>query len=131
MSMLRIVPETWELDGDDARETLLRARAACTLVRDSFVRFRAADGFSHARSLAFLVSLVLVQGVIGLVGLASSLGEDGLERDDRRGPSARSRPDRWGGRSPTRCSRRRSTGSSGKWVALVFGLSARSSPARR
>ena len=39
------------------------------------MRFRAADGFSHARSLAFVTSLLLVQGVIVLVGLAAALGD--------------------------------------------------------
>jgi YihY family inner membrane protein len=45
------------------------------LVRDAFKRLRAADGFSHARSLAFATGLVLVQGIIAVVGLASALGE--------------------------------------------------------
>jgi YihY family inner membrane protein len=48
------------------------------LVRDAFVRFRASDGFSHARSLAFVTSLLLVQGVILLVGLAAWLGDTDL-----------------------------------------------------
>jgi len=48
------------------------------LARDAFVRFRAADGFSHARSLAFVTSLLHVQGVILLVGLAASLGDTDL-----------------------------------------------------
>ncbi len=42
------------------------------------MRFRASDGFSHARSLAFVTSLLLVQGVILLVGLAASLGDTDL-----------------------------------------------------
>ena len=74
MSVARLVPETWELSGDDARETLRRTGRK-QLVRDAFVRFRAADGFSHARSLAFVTSLLLVQGVILLVGLAAALGD--------------------------------------------------------
>jgi YihY family inner membrane protein len=74
MSVAQLVPETWELTSDDARETLARTGRR-QLVRDSFVRFRAADGFSHARSLAFVISLVLVQGVILLVGLAAALGD--------------------------------------------------------
>jgi uncharacterized BrkB/YihY/UPF0761 family membrane protein len=36
---------------------------------------RAADGFSHARSLAFAIALVLLEGIIGVVGVASALGE--------------------------------------------------------
>jgi YihY family inner membrane protein len=47
-------------------------------VKDAFVRFRASDGFSHARSLAFVTSLLLVQGVILLVGLAAALGDTDL-----------------------------------------------------
>jgi YihY family inner membrane protein len=74
MSVAQLVPETWELSGDDARETLLRTGRR-KLVRDAFVRFRASDGFSHARSLAFMTSLLLVQGVILLVGLAAALGD--------------------------------------------------------
>jgi YihY family inner membrane protein len=34
---------------------------------------RVADGFSHARSLAFLISLLAIEGLIGVVGLASVL----------------------------------------------------------
>jgi len=77
MSAARFVPETWELSGDEARETLRRT-GRMKLVRDAFVRFRASDGFSHARSLAFVTSLLLVQGVILLVGLAASLGDTDL-----------------------------------------------------
>ena len=77
MSTAALVPETWELDGDDARETLV-ATGRMRLVRDAFVRLRAADGFSHARSMAFLIALVMVQGVIGLVGLASAVGAGAL-----------------------------------------------------
>src|SRR6185436_5286283 len=33
------------------------------------------DGFSHARSLAFAISLLLVQGAILLVGIAAALGD--------------------------------------------------------
>jgi YihY family inner membrane protein len=66
------VPETWHLDGDDAR----RARAATgrkRLLADAVRRLRFADGFSHARSLAFTMALVLVQGIIAIVGFASAL----------------------------------------------------------
>jgi YihY family inner membrane protein len=77
MSAARFVPETWELSGDEARETLRRTGRR-KLVRDAFVRFRASDGFSHARSLAFVTSLLLVQGVILLVGLAASMGDTDL-----------------------------------------------------
>ena len=73
MSTAAPIRETWELDGDDARETLLNTGRR-QLARDAFVRMRAADGFSHARSLAFVTTLVLLEGIIGLVGLASVVG---------------------------------------------------------
>ncbi len=76
MSTASTVPETWDLTGDDARNTL-RSCGRGRLVRDAFVRLRVADGFSHARSLAYTTSLVLVQAIIGLVGLASALGSSG------------------------------------------------------
>jgi YihY family inner membrane protein len=68
------VPETFELDGRDARETIA-ATGRLELLKDSAVRLKAADGYSHARALAFTTSLIIVQGVIVLVGLASAFGE--------------------------------------------------------
>jgi YihY family inner membrane protein len=49
-------------------------------VCDAFGRLRAADGFSHSRSLAYATSLVFVQGLIALVGLAVELGQAGFNR---------------------------------------------------
>ncbi len=74
------VPETWELTGDDARKTLL-GTGRRQLLKDSFVRLRAADGFSHSRSLAFVTSLVLVQGLIALVGFAAAFGDVRMSRE--------------------------------------------------
>ncbi len=76
MSTASPVPETWELTGDDARDTL-RNCGRGQLVRDAFMRLRVADGFSHARSLAYTTSLVLVQAIIAVVGLAAALGSRG------------------------------------------------------
>jgi YihY family inner membrane protein len=76
MSTATPVPETWELSGDDARALLL-STGRRHLLRDAFTRLRAADGFSHARSLAYCISLVLVQAIIALVGLAAALGRTG------------------------------------------------------
>jgi YihY family inner membrane protein len=71
------VPETRDLDGDDARDTLASV-GKVQLLKSSFARLRAADGTSHARSLAFMVSLCLVQTLIVLLGAASSFGNIGL-----------------------------------------------------
>jgi len=67
------VPETRNLDGDDARRTL-RGCGTIKLVRDAVTRLRVADGFSHARSMAWVTSLLLVESIVSLVGLATALG---------------------------------------------------------
>ena len=79
MSTASPVRETWALTGDDAWRTLA-ATGWIKLVRDAFVRLRTADGFSHARSLAFVTSLVFVQGLIALVGLAVEFGQAAFSR---------------------------------------------------
>ncbi len=76
MSTATQVPETWELTGDDARRTLQQIGFR-ELVVDSWQRLRFADGFSHARSLAYAIALVLVQAIISLVGVASAFGTGG------------------------------------------------------
>jgi uncharacterized BrkB/YihY/UPF0761 family membrane protein len=73
------VPETFDLTGTDAATTLARTSKS-KLVADAVARLRAADGFSHARSMAFAMGLIFVQGVIALVGLASAVGSGGLSR---------------------------------------------------
>jgi YihY family inner membrane protein len=80
MSTASPVPETWELTGDDARH-MLRSGGHRRVLRDAFVRLRVADGFSHARSLAYATALVFVQAIIALIGLAVALGNAGFSRD--------------------------------------------------
>ena len=72
MSTATSVPETYELEGDDALRTL-RLTGWGKLAKDSFQRFRAADGFSHTRALAFQVTLALFPAVIATVGLATAV----------------------------------------------------------
>jgi len=79
MSTATSVPETYELEGDDALRTL-RSTGWGQLAKDSFVRFRAADGTSHSRSLAFQVMLTLLPFVIALVGLATAMNVDQLRQ---------------------------------------------------
>src|SRR4051812_6689029 len=119
MSTARAVPETIELTGDDAWATL-KATGRRRLLQDAFVRMRYADGFSHARSMAFLLSLVLVQGIIALVGLASAFqanhvahGIVSVIHNVAPGPS---------GRLLTATVRQaRHNGSSGRYLALILG----------
>jgi YihY family inner membrane protein len=68
------VPETYELEGDDALDTL-REVGAWELLRDGFLRFRFADGFSHSRALAFQFTLAVIPALIAVVGLATLLGQ--------------------------------------------------------
>ena len=79
MSTASHVRETWDLTGDDARETLA-STGRVALMKDALVRLRAADGTSHARGLAFAASLVLVQGLVVVVGLAVALGSSGFRQ---------------------------------------------------
>jgi YihY family inner membrane protein len=71
------VPETWGYEDDDPKETLART-GRMHLLTSAFTRFRRADGSSHARSLAFATSLVLVQGIVVLVGFAAAFGQSGI-----------------------------------------------------
>jgi YihY family inner membrane protein len=67
------------LEGDEALETLRRTGRR-RLVLDSVARFRAADGFSHSRALAFQVTLTLFPALIAVVGLAEALGQETFRR---------------------------------------------------
>jgi YihY family inner membrane protein len=77
VSTAQLVPETRGLSGDDAWSTLRRVGRR-RLVVDAVQRMRVSDGFSHARSLAFLSSLAAVQGIIALVGLGAVAGGTGF-----------------------------------------------------
>ena len=80
MTTASSVPTTRdELEGDEALETLRRTGRRRLLV-DSIVRFRAADGFSHSRALAFQVTLTLLPALIAVVGFAAALGQDDFTR---------------------------------------------------
>ena len=73
MSTATFVPQTRdELEGDEALETLRRIGRR-RLLADTVMRFRAADGFSHSRALAFQIALTLLPAVIAIVGLAAAL----------------------------------------------------------
>ena len=80
MTTAAAVPLTrGELEGDEALETLRRTGRR-RLVLDSVARFRAADGFSHSRALAFQVTLTLLPALIAVVGLAEALGQETFRR---------------------------------------------------
>lgn len=70
-----VPPTRGELEGDEALETLRRTGRR-RLLMDAVTRFRAADGFSHSRALAFQVTLTLLPALIAVVGFAAALGQD-------------------------------------------------------
>jgi YihY family inner membrane protein len=74
-----VPPTRGELEGDEAYDTLRRTGRR-RLVADSATRFRAADGFSHSRALAFQFTLTLLPALIAIVGLAVALGQDDFTR---------------------------------------------------
>lgn len=82
MSSVTRVPETRSMDGtelsaDDARTTL-RHYGRLTLVKNSFVRFRYGDGFSHSRALGFQLVLSLIPLGIAFIGLSSTVRADSV-----------------------------------------------------
>lgn len=79
MSTATAVPSTFDLEGDDARETL-RNTGWATLLKNAFIRFRAADGFSHSRALAYQITLTALPGLIAVVGLATILHQRSFSR---------------------------------------------------
>ncbi|MEU2543855.1 YihY/virulence factor BrkB family protein [Streptomyces roseolus] len=68
-----------ELSGDEAWAAL-RRYGGWRLARDSFVRFRYADGFSHSRALALQTVLSLVPLAIAAIGLSGVLPTEGIGR---------------------------------------------------
>lgn len=79
MSTATPVPQTHELDDDDARDTL-RECGRMQLAQDAFKRFRVADGFSHSRALAFQIVLTFLPGIIAFVGLISVINQEQLRQ---------------------------------------------------
>ncbi|MFI0241117.1 YihY/virulence factor BrkB family protein [Streptomyces sp. NPDC016845] len=119
------VPETRdmrgdELSGDEAYEAL-RRYGGRQLLWDAFVRFRYADGFSHARALALQTVLSLIPLAIVFVGLSTTLHTESVGRFAEQtihriaaGPSAEVVDDA--------LARSRRTAGGGTQVALWFAL---------
>ena len=77
MGTSRRVQETVTISGDelsaDDALTTLRRYGRWNLVKNSFIRFRYADGFTNARALALQFCLSFIPLVIAVVGLSSAL----------------------------------------------------------
>ena len=84
MSTATRVPETITLSGDelsaDDAVTTLRRYGRWNLVKNSFIRFRYADGFTNARALALQFCLSFIPLIIAVVGLSSALHHEKFGR---------------------------------------------------
>ena len=118
MSTAGVVPETWELTGDDAKETLARTDRT-QLVKDAITRLRYSDGFSHARSMAFLLTLVFVQPSSRPWGSRAPSGAVAQPDDRRRPPD--DRPGPAGRVLTTAVDQAHRAGSDGQWIAIAVG----------
>jgi YihY family inner membrane protein len=82
MSTATLVPETSSMSGEqlsaDDAMTTLRRYGGWKLVKDSFIRFRYADGFTNARALALQFCLAFIPLLIAVVGLSSALHQETL-----------------------------------------------------
>jgi YihY family inner membrane protein len=119
MSTANLVPETWNLTGDDAKKTLSHIGRR-RLIKDALTRLRFSDGFSHARSMAFLGILLFVEGVIAAVGISSTLGSASTSHSIVKtlqsivpGPAGRLLTQAAG--------QAHQSASSGHWIAILFG----------
>ena len=119
MSTATLVPETWDASGAGAWDTVRRTGLR-PLLAGAAVRLRAADGFSHARSMAYVTSLLTMQGLIALVGLASAVGSS-ISPSVRRLVQATA-PGPVGDALSTAIDQARSAGQAGRITALAFGL---------
>ncbi len=122
MSTASTIPETWELTGDDARQTLKRV-GRVHLVKGAFKRLRWSDGFSHGRSIAFLLALLFIEGVIALVGLASVMNSGGFSDAIVRAMKTAA-PGPAGSVLTEAVSQAHRAGSNSRYLALWLGLAA-------
>ncbi len=92
MSSVSRVPQTRTMDGDelsaDDARTTLQHYGRLHLVKDSFVRFRYGDGFSHSRALALQLVLALIPLGIAFIGLSSTIRADSVAAGAARGAAA-------------------------------------------
>ncbi|WP_333777302.1 YihY/virulence factor BrkB family protein [Streptomyces sp. IBSBF 3136] len=84
MGTATTVPETRDMTGEelsgDEAWAALRRYGGWSLLRDAFLRFRYADGFSHSRALALQTVLAVIPLAIAFVGLSTSLHTESIGR---------------------------------------------------
>ncbi|MFF8942187.1 YihY/virulence factor BrkB family protein [Streptomyces sp. NPDC014864] len=84
MGTATTVPETRDMSGEelsaDEAWAALRRYGGWHLLRDAFLRFRYADGFSHSRALALQTVLAVIPLAIAFVGLSGTLHTENIGR---------------------------------------------------
>ncbi|MGW1990319.1 YihY/virulence factor BrkB family protein [Embleya sp. NPDC001921] len=84
MGTAKRVPQTRDMKGEelsaDEAWLTLRRYGGWTLVKNAFVRFRYADGFTHSRALALQTVLSVLPFAIAVVGLSRVLHTDKFGR---------------------------------------------------
>ncbi|MFJ8196832.1 YihY/virulence factor BrkB family protein [Streptomyces sp. NPDC096152] len=84
MGTATTVPETRDMSGEelsaDEAWASLRRYGGWHLLRDAFLRFRYADGFSHSRALALQTVLAVIPLAIAFVGLSGTLHTENIGR---------------------------------------------------
>lgn len=78
MSTASYVPPTKGTSTKEVKDTISAASTG-KILKDAFLRFRYADGFSFARAMAFQIVLTVIPGMIFVVALAVRLGEGSLQ----------------------------------------------------
>ena len=123
MSKASLVPETGEALGAEQARAVVAELHWGRLLRRSFARLRAADGFSHARASAFAIALLLVEGTIAILGLAVALGSSAFSRTITAVAEA-AVPGPAGSLMTSAARQAQETGSSHQYAALLIGLTA-------
>lgn len=100
--------------------TALRGAGFFDLTQDSLVRFTAADGFAHVRSVAFQITLTALPLFIAAVGFTTALG-DGAVRDALKDTMLGLTPGKTS-QTVTQAFKQGSQAGSGSSMALWFGL---------
>lgn len=80
MSTAGFVPEIAALSDQEGPVPTVRAAGVGALLSGATGRLRRSDGFSHARSLAFVTTLLSLQGMIALVATFAAFGNRGFGR---------------------------------------------------
>lgn len=78
MSTASHVPPTKEASTKEVKKTIAAVPTG-EILKDAFLRFRYADGFSFARAMGFQIVLTLIPGMIFVVALTVRLGEGRMQ----------------------------------------------------